>query len=72
MAGTQPSPFNPGAQMAHFLHAMGLRQDEAVRAWRLTGTQVWSQEELERMWADAHPLQDELTMLAAVRRPERG
>jgi hypothetical protein len=52
-----PSSFNPNAQMVHFLRAMGLRYDELARRWRMPDDPTWTQEELERMWSDAHPLQ---------------
>ena len=56
MPAQLPSPFNPQAQMHHFLRAMGFRYSEADRIWLpVAATRTyWTEEELARMWADAH------------------
>jgi hypothetical protein len=46
--------FTLEAQMGRFLLAMGFRFEESNQLWRLTDTQVWSNEELRRMWLQAH------------------
>ena len=76
MSGKDPSPFNPRDQMAHFLRAMGFQEDVQSLTWTFRsdpGTLwSWTQEELERAWASAHPMQQELIEVAFGLRKPRG
>jgi hypothetical protein len=46
--------FTLEAQMGRFLLSMGMYHSEAAQTWRDRGGCVWTDEELRRMWLQAH------------------